>query len=1043
MFGCWLAMQAVVAAPDSTLRTAPEVTNVLQLRRLVAENLDRDYRVRLEGTVLWADPAQGRLVLQDPSGAEELDVDLAGTPLRCGERVRLSGDGTLAREGAGIRIGVQGPVVDNNGVHGMIEKSGSVFLEAGRHPIRVEWFNGVEKSGLEVDYEGPGLSRQQIPNEALFRAEPGSAPGASNLVNGLDYRSYAVAGEVLPDFSGLKPVTTGTTSNFDLSVAFRPEQVGLQFTGFVEVPRTGLYTFSTRSDDGSRCYVSGQLLRPEIVGKGDLPEPRQISIGQRLRDDEMGQWASLEGKVTFARAQGTGLQLELRAGAGHLRAEVADRSGLSPEQLLDRRVRAVGFCQSATTTDGQNVPGILLVPGRDQIEWVGTPSQPVTIVATNESALPLLSTAAEVHRLKREEAQRGYPVKLRGVVTCVLPERQAVTVQDATRGLYVVDLSSNSPSPRQIGEYLEVEGTTDPLLFAPMVNARRVTSLGAGHLPDPVRPTWDQLMNGSLDAQYVEVQGIVTAVQSNIVTLLVRGGIIKVELRVVGVRTEDLRRYEDALVRVRGCLLALWDYVTHQVKMGEVRIYGADIFVDQPPPADLFSTPRKTAAELRLFDPQAGVFQRVKVSGQIVHARSPEYFMMDEGRGVRFITKSPVSLAAGDEVEVVGFPELFGSASPVLREAVARKTGHAALPAAKHLSPDGLINAEHDSTRVRLEGMLANVRTPPGHEVLEMQSGVRSFVARLNGRDEPVESLPIGSKLELTGVYAAQGGNRAAGQDIASFELLLNSPADVKVLARPPWWTLERLLFAVGALVCGMAITVLWITQLHRKVEERTTQLETQIRERQRVEQQRALEQERSRVAQDLHDDLGAGLTEISVLGKQARSRLADATARTQYLEQMDDKARQMVSALDEIVWAMSPAQDSLESLVSYFCLHADRFLGLANIEWQLEGASRLPNLSVNSICRHELFLAFKEALTNVVRHSNATGVQLKIQLENGSLHLSVSDNGRGFAPAASTAHRDGLTNMRTRMEKLGGRFEAASEPGHGTTLHFFVPTTN
>ena len=92
-----------------------------------------------------------------------------------------------------------------------------------------------------------------------------------------------------------------------------------------------------------------------------------------------------------------------------------------------------------------------------------------------------------------------------------------------------------------------------------------------------------------------------------------------------------------------------------------------------------------------LFDPQASVFQRVKVSGQIIHAQDPEYYMMDGKNGVRFVLKKPVpELAAGDLVEVVGFPELSG-ASPVLREAVARKTGQAALPEARKLPPDNLI----------------------------------------------------------------------------------------------------------------------------------------------------------------------------------------------------------------------------------------------------------------------------------------------------------------------------------------------------------------
>ena len=188
-------------------------------------------------------------------------------------------------------------------------------------------------------------------------------------------------------------------------------------------------------------------------------------------------------------------------------------------------------------------------------------------------------------------------------------------------------------------------------------------------------------------------------------------------------------------------------------------------------------------------------------------------------------------------------------------------------------------------------------------------------------------------------MYSGQGGNRAVGQDISSFELLLNSPADIKVLARPPWWTLERLLIGMGALACVLAITVLWITQLHRKVEARTAELEVQIQERQRVEHQRAMEQERARIAQDLHDELGSGITEISMLVTVAGTASVPGNGQGRQLEEIGDRARQMVTALDEIVWAMNPKHDSLMSLVSYSCLYADRLLKLANIACQLKGA--------------------------------------------------------------------------------------------------------
>jgi signal transduction histidine kinase len=482
-------------------------------------------------------------------------------------------------------------------------------------------------------------------------------------------------------------------------------------------------------------------------------------------------------------------------------------------------------------------------------------------------------------------------------------------------------------------------------------------------------------------------------------------------------------------------LFATWDYVTRRVKTGEIRINGGDIAVDQPAPDDLFSTPAKTASELLLFDPQASVFQRAKVSGQIIHIQEPEYFMMDGSNGVRFILKHPSDLQVGDVVDAVGFPEL-STASPVLREAVVRKRSHAALPPARLLEANDLTRVDLDSTRVRIKAVLVDQRTTGSEQALEMRSGLRSFLARLTGKNHTVLDIPAGSQLELTGTYASQGVN----QSVASFELLIDSPPDVVVLARPPWWTLQKLLIILGALACVLAVTVLWITQLHRTVAQRTAELEIQIRERQRVEQEHAMEQERGRIAQDLHDELGSSLTEISMLGVRAQAASTPSEKRGAYLQQMSDKARQMITALDEIVWAMNPTHNSVSSMVSYFSIYAERFLGLANINWVLEGPIEADHYVVDSRHRHQLFLAFKEALTNVVRHAKATEVRLNIQMEQKQIRLTISDNGRGWANGEPIEGMDGVTNMRTRLQKLGGRFDISSKAGTGTIVRFDVP---
>ncbi|MGH8024150.1 MAG: sensor histidine kinase, partial [Limisphaerales bacterium] len=393
---------------------------------------------------------------------------------------------------------------------------------------------------------------------------------------------------------------------------------------------------------------------------------------------------------------------------------------------------------------------------------------------------------------------------------------------------------------------------------------------------------------------------------------------------------------------------------------------------------------------------------------------------------------------AGDRVEVVGYPQWSG-ASLVLREAVARKIGAAAVPAATKIEGN-LIDGQYDSTRVRIDGELNAVTETPSGEALEISSAGHTFMALLSGRDNLGRSLAPGSRLQLDGVYVGEGGNRALGQDITSFELLLGSPGDIQVLASPPWWTLKRLLVITGGLAFVLAAAFLWITQLHRQVDQRTAELETEMRQREALERQRAMEQERTRIAQDLHDELGSGITEISMLASRVRLGGAAEEKRHEYLEMVLEKARELVTVLDEIVWAMNPRHDSLASLVSYFSLYADRFLGLANIPWQLKNGANGNNPLVPSRCRHQMFLAFKEALTNVVRHAGATEVVVSVRAEGGELWLDVTDNGRGFSTGAPDGARDGIANMRARVEKLGGRFEITGDPGRGTTVRFAAP---
>jgi signal transduction histidine kinase len=552
-------------------------------------------------------------------------------------------------------------------------------------------------------------------------------------------------------------------------------------------------------------------------------------------------------------------------------------------------------------------------------------------------------------------------------------------------------------------------------------------------------------MNGSLEGQYVEVRGLVGRLQNRddgwtVVTLHTTRGDLKTILWRSGLQGGPLEERVRALVCLRGHLMVDRNPETQRVITGQIRMQDAQLIVDRPPPADMFAVPLQSAAALTRANTDYDPFRWVKISGQVIHVRSRLFFLMDKGAGLRFVTDDFPPLKPGDLVEVVGYQDVLSAAAPVLRAAVARKVGEAPVPLPRKISNAELVQPVFDAQWVQVEGTLTEIKQNDKDYVLEIRTGDRRFWSRLDVNKGPLPSLRLGSQLELTGTYCAQGEYKVMGPDVAALDLLLNSPSGIKVLSAPSWWTLERLLTVMGVLVCLLVATIVWVTQLHRKVEQRTAELAIQIQERQRVEHLRAMEQERARIAQDLHDELGSDITAVSMLAERARIASGSEEQLHRYVEQMGGKAREMVAVLDEIVWAMNPRHDSLASLVSYLTRYAESFLSLARVNVRVEVPAKLPEHPVESRLRHQLFMVFKEALANVVHHAAATEVSLNIRLEGGRLRCVIADNGKGLSTGSHDDSMSGLVNMKERMQKLGGRFEIESAPGQGATLRFEVP---
>lgn len=203
----------------------------------------------------------------------------------------------------------------------------------------------------------------------------------------------------------------------------------------------------------------------------------------------------------------------------------------------------------------------------------------------------------------------------------------------------------------------------------------------------------------------------------------------------------------------------------------------------------------------------------------------------------------------------------------------------------------------------------------------------------------------------------------------------------------------------------------------------------------QRLERQHMVERERTRIARDIHDDLGASLNLIAVLGDLAKKEKTD-----ERIEKMSATAREAVTSLDEIVWAVNPRNDTLAHLVDYAGQFATGYLRAAGIRCLLDVPEEMPPREVPADVRHNLFLIIKEALQNIVKHSQATEVWLRVSAAAEALRVVIEDNGRGFERAADEPWADGLRNMRERAAEIGGECRIQSKLGAGTSMTVELP---
>ncbi len=643
---------------------------------------------------------------------------------------------------------------------------------------------------------------------------------------------------------------------------------------------------------------------------------------------------------------------------------------------------------------------------------------------TTPQKLPTLTRAEEVRRLSPEDAAKGYPVRIRGVITMDAPAPDFF-VQDRSAGIYA-EGSMTRRFAHSLGDLVEVEGITGPGKFAPVIREQTLRILGSGSLPSARIFRFAEIAGGQQDSQWVKLRGIVrsasidrTSWRETTLALRVASGDGDFHVRVPISHEQDFSSWIDNEVLVEGVCGSLYN-VNRQLTGILVYVPRLSYIKVEAPAGQIpFSS-------LLRFSAGEATRHRVRVRGVVEYQQlGHALFLQGEGKGLRVLSPQDTTVAVGDMVDVLGFPAM-GESAPILEDAVFHRVNHQSAPNPVALNLDSPWE-QYDGVLVTTDARLLNrTETPDGLRLL-LQHGEVIFDAAvpLGSAAAVLHSVPVNAEVRLTGVCLVRSGG--LWRIPQSFRMLLRSPQDIEVLKKPSWWNLRHTLWLLGITAAILLVVLAWIFALRRRVRE---QMEV-IRQKLRTS---AVLEERNRIARELHDTLEqelAGITlqlDLAVDSFQGAPRIAQQaveTARNMSRHSMIEARRSvwdlrcqllengdLVSALSQIVEPLGPRDGS--------------------VVVRIEGEHvRLPSTMEMNFLR-----IGQEAVANAVKHGGARSILVELCYRPELVRLTVTDDGKGFdANQPSRTGHFGVQDMRERAQSMGSELKVTSQPNHGTSV--------
>jgi signal transduction histidine kinase len=666
------------------------------------------------------------------------------------------------------------------------------------------------------------------------------------------------------------------------------------------------------------------------------------------------------------------------------------------------------------------------------------------------TALPTLTTIGAIRTLSQDESARGYPVRVRGIVTHIDELADvSLIIHDGKLGQFVVPPSDPATTIawRELrrGDLVEIEGRTVRGGFAPNVDPKVVRRLGQAPLPKPKTVAFVAMLSGRHDCDYVEISGVVQRawmpsdpkIRTLFMDVAVQEGVVRAAFW--DFEGRDFERFIDARVRLRGNVGSIFGR-SEQLRGVSLFVgHTGDIAVLEPPP-DPFALVTRSTRSIYNYSSTGEVNRRIRVRG-VVTSYIPGHpveindftttatfryvrnvFYVDDGTGgVRVETEQAERLEPGTIVDVAGFPAVTPG-KPILSNAVFKVAGRGTQPPAATLTDANVLSADFDATLVRMQAHFLSVLRTPSERTLVLRTGESVFPATLEATPaaEALEQMRAGTIVEVTGVYAYQWGPSP------SFRLALRSAGDVKVIAVAPWWTLRHTAVMCAILALGACAVAFWVRAAARR----------------RSQQYQAVLTERSRVARELHDTLEQGLAGIALQLEAVGGSLAASPEHAQHsldvarrmLQYSQEEARRSVMDLRAQALESRDLAGALADLVEQTARSAD-----AEAHVTVEGPPR----RLDASDEHHLLRIGLEALTNALKHSGADRIDILLRFDPDGVELTVRDDGRGLTQAQGDvpAGHFGLLGIRERVDKLGGTLQLSGAAGAGTKLTVRVPS--